>query len=142
MNGIMRCISVGVLGGVQAGFDYLTDEAAVIDPSSGLLQPYPKWLSMDERSVGVLDGVADHLPPEFPFPIRPFYSVRPRDLRARPIGRPCPIGYVVFPRYDPDHQTDRHQRRRHQHDGPDRIAGNVERFSTGHLASLLATIRG
>src|SRR5947208_2484939 len=41
-----------------------------------------------------------------------------------------------------DHQTDRHQRRRHQHNGPDRIAGNVERFSTGHLASLLATIRG
>src|SRR6266436_562869 len=36
---------------------------------------------------------------------------------------------------DADDEADHHQGRRHHHDGPDRIARDIEGFSTGHFSS-------
>ena len=86
-----------VAGLVAAGFDYLSDEAAAIDPVGRKLYPYAKALTVkrelaelfpDVRIPDVRKGWVDgqvHLISE--------------DLRPRSLGSPCEIGLIVAPRY-------------------------------------------
>jgi hypothetical protein len=86
-----------VAGLTRAGFAYLTDEAAALDPVTGLLHPYPRSLWMERRSVkAVFGGIPSrhaHVPNDN-------YHVAPTELRRRSIGGSCPVRYVVFPRYE------------------------------------------
>lgn len=58
---------------VQAGWQYLTDEVAVIDPATSVATPYPKWLDLSTGSLQLLGlderigigstGAKHHVPP-------------------------------------------------------------------------------
>lgn len=94
-----------VAGLIQAGFDYLTDEAAVLDPKTGRLHPYPKPLSVEHASVELLPGLRQKLLPEFAWPNYIQYQVPPIDLRPGSVGRTCSITHVVLPQYRPGAPT-------------------------------------
>jgi hypothetical protein len=91
-----------VAGLTRAGFAYLTDEAALIDPATAMLQPFPRSLWLERPSMNAVFG------PEEP-PLRwqtgRQFQVRPADLRARAIGRACPVRYIVAPSYQAGAET-------------------------------------
>lgn len=89
-----------VAGLVQRGFQYLSDEAAVFDPQTGDLLPYPKPLSLEPPSMAALDGVHRYLPPEYAWNTCMQYQLGPDDLRTGSIGRACPVGLVVAPQFE------------------------------------------
>jgi hypothetical protein len=81
---------------VREGFGYLTDEVVALDPLSGLVVPYPKYLSLD----GALAGLV----PEAPEPIRRFLGdqrlVAPDTIRSGAVATAAPPRLVVAPRYE------------------------------------------
>lgn len=87
-----------------AGFSYLSDEAALIHPSTGKVVPFPRALWLESGSVEVLDAFLSR---------RAGGRVRrdgtahvaPADLRRGRIGRPSRVRHVVFPRYAPGSPT-------------------------------------
>jgi hypothetical protein len=84
-----------VAGLTRAGCAYLTDEAALIDPATLRLQPFPRSLWLTRSSLRAV----------FPGEERAAWStgrefhVRPADLRPRAVGRPCPVRHVIAPRF-------------------------------------------
>jgi hypothetical protein len=84
---------------VQAGLDYLTDEAAAIDPSTGFVYPYPKPLSLDPGSWSVLPDLEPKIGPD----LKPFigvqWQVAPNDIRPRSIAEPAQVRFVITPSY-------------------------------------------
>ncbi len=77
---------------VRAGFGYLTDEALAIDPGSGLLQPYPKALSIKKGSWELLP---DLRPP--PSDLSPrVWHVAPTDIRPDAVAGPTPPSLVLL----------------------------------------------
>ena len=94
-----------VAGLVWAGFDYLTDEAALFDAATGDLCPFPKVLWMEARSVRAIPDLQRKLSREYRDLSRLRSYVRPSDLRPASTGRRCRLRYVVFPSYDPDATT-------------------------------------
>jgi hypothetical protein len=81
---------------VLAGFDYLTDEAASIDPESLEIAPYPKPLSLRPASAQQL-GITLPALGRLGSPGLAPSSV----LRAHSHGRQVPVRLLLFPRYDP-----------------------------------------
>ena len=78
---------------VRAGFGYLTDEALAIDPVTGLLQPYPKALSIKRGSWELL---ADLRPP--PSDLSPsVWHVPPAEIRPDAIAGPTAPSVALFP---------------------------------------------
>jgi hypothetical protein len=97
-----------VAGLVRAGLDYITDEAAALDPRSGLLEPYPKALAVEPGSWDVLsdlepDGTADR---EVALATTTQWLVEPTAIRVDAIGAPCRTSLVIAPTYDPDVETE------------------------------------
>lgn len=88
-----------IAGLVRAGFDYLTDEAALIHPRTLMLHPYPKALTFEEPSMEVIPELQGTLPPQMEWGSRIRYHIRPEDLRPDPVSGPVPIRFVVSPRY-------------------------------------------
>jgi hypothetical protein len=83
----------------SAGFRYFTDEAALIDPASGLLHPFPRSLWMDSSAVDLVPGLRSRVNESTSGEERAQYHVRPDDLRRDAIGRACRVRYVIFPSY-------------------------------------------
>jgi hypothetical protein len=81
---------------VLAGFDYLTDEAAAIDPDSLEIVPYPKPLSLRPASAQQL-GINLPALGRLGSPGLAPSSV----LRAHSHGRQVPVRLLLFPHYDP-----------------------------------------
>lgn len=81
---------------VRAGLDYLTDEVVAIDPTSGLVRPYPKYLSLDGDQAGaaVPESVQAYLGDST---LVAAEALRP-GAAAREPARPH---VVVTPRYEP-----------------------------------------
>lgn len=81
---------------VREGFGYLTDEVVALDPATGLVVPYPKYLSLG----GVLAGLV----PEASEPVRRFLGdqrlVAPDTIRPGAVAAPAPPRLVVAPRYE------------------------------------------
>jgi hypothetical protein len=94
-----------VAGLVAAGFDYLTDEAAVIDPETRMLAPYPKSLSMEPGSIAAIPGLERTLPPQFEWGSRLDYPVRAIDLRPGSVGSACRLRLLISPFYEPEGST-------------------------------------
>jgi hypothetical protein len=88
-----------VAGLTLAGFDYLSDEAALIDLGTGLLHPFPRPLMMDAGSVAALGDLGARLGAGEADFMRFRYHAVPGDLRPASLGRPCPIRYVIAPGY-------------------------------------------
>lgn len=97
-----------VAGLVRAGLRYLTDEAAALDPLSGLLEPYPKALAVETGSWDVLsdiepDGVAER---DVALSTTTQWLVEPTSIRADAVGSPCRARLVIGPTYDPGAATE------------------------------------
>ncbi len=89
-----------VAGLVAAGFSYLSDEVAVVDPASLTMLPFAKSLSVKPGSLAVLGGRYPQLgrgaPRAGSVEDRVWYVAPPGG--AWP-GGPVPVRYVVVPRY-------------------------------------------
>jgi hypothetical protein len=82
---------------VQAGLDYLSDEAALVDPATGLVHPFPRALAMEpatSRLLGVVNGNGARDPAAID-------HVTVDDLGGTIAVGPVPVRAVVFPTYRP-----------------------------------------
>lgn len=89
-----------VAGLVRAGFGYLSDEAAVLDPKTGMLHAYPVHLSLKAAS-------RDRFPEALPRPADlalsgGMWHVDPDVIRSGAVASSCEVGFVISHRYDPD----------------------------------------
>jgi hypothetical protein len=87
-----------VAGLVRAGFGYLSDEAAVLDPTTGTLHPYPVHLSLKRES-------RERFPDARPDPADAAFSsdtwhVDPEAIRPGAIASSCRVGSVIAHRYE------------------------------------------
>jgi hypothetical protein len=87
-----------VAGLVRAGFGYLSDEAAVLDPASGLVHPYPVHLSLKAAS-------RDRFPEMEPGDAALAFSggswhVDPEAIRSGAIASASEVGFVIPHRYE------------------------------------------
>lgn len=85
---------------VKAGFGYLSDEAAVVDPVSGSLHPFPKALTIKTGSFPLFPELAaEHLGSLVPGT----WHVHPDQLRpGAAVTGSCDPGWIVPIRYDPE----------------------------------------
>jgi hypothetical protein len=88
-----------VAGLVRSGFGYLSDEAAVLDPETGMLYPYPVHLSLKGAS-------RDRFPEGAPEPSHAGFAgeawhVDPETIRAGAVAEPCEVVFVIAHRYEP-----------------------------------------
>jgi hypothetical protein len=81
---------------VRAGLGYLTDEVVAIDPRTGVIRPYPKYLS-----VG---GALSDLVPQSTPRLRPFLGdqslVAPEAIRPGAVAAAAAPRVIVAPRYE------------------------------------------
>jgi hypothetical protein len=87
-----------VAGLVRAGFGYLSDEAAVLDPETEMLHPFPVHLSLKAAS-------RDRFPEASPDPgdldlSRGIWHVDPDTIRSGAVASACRVGFVISHRYD------------------------------------------
>lgn len=88
-------------GLLRAGFDYITDEAAALDPVSGEVTPFPKALSLDPGSWPLFPECA---PREDGW--RKQWQVQPATWGARSLTKATtPPRVIVFPRYSAGSET-------------------------------------
>ncbi|MGH9298221.1 MAG: hypothetical protein ACRDZP_09665, partial [Acidimicrobiales bacterium] len=78
-------------GLTAAGCEYLSDELALIDLTSGVLHPFPRALWMSQTSIDFLPGLAERLPVELAADDRIERHVPPDALRPDPVGASCPV---------------------------------------------------
>lgn len=88
-----------VTGLVRAGFDYLSDEMALVDPDTGVLHPFPKALTLEPPSIRLMPDLKELIPSQFEWPARLRYHFNTEDIRSGSLGAPCRVGYVIFPTY-------------------------------------------
>ena len=90
-----------VSGLVQAGFGYLTDEAAAVHIGDLHVEPFPKSLAVDSGSWQVLEAMAPYdvggMPRQWQIPV----STLPTGLLASR----APVAFVVLPRFVPGSDT-------------------------------------
>ncbi|MDQ3932107.1 MAG: hypothetical protein M3252_04615 [Actinomycetota bacterium] len=88
-----------VAGLVRAGFRYLSDEAVSVDPTTSLLQPFPKPIAL---RPGSWEALAE-LRPDLDEPLAPYacdeWLVDPCSIRPGAIAPPSHARLVVFPRF-------------------------------------------
>jgi hypothetical protein len=88
-----------VAGLVRAGFGYLSDEAAVLDPLTATLEPYPVHLSLKAASQR---RFPEWRPPDADVASSGgTWYVDPDAIRAGSVVPACPIGFVIAHRYEP-----------------------------------------
>jgi hypothetical protein len=88
-----------VAGLIEAGFGYLSDEAAVLDPSTGDLLPYPSHLSLKGKSR---DRFRDAMPDRADVRLSDdAWHVDPDAIRPGAVGSRCEVGFVIPHRYEP-----------------------------------------
>lgn len=88
-----------------AGFRYLTDEAALISPATGMVHPFPRALKLERPTLDVMPSLIGALPEEDRDLTRALYHISPDDLRAGAVGGPAPLRYVIAPSYRPHRGT-------------------------------------
>jgi hypothetical protein len=87
-----------VAGLVRAGFGYLSDEAAVLDPVTGLVDPYAVHLSLKGASR---DRFPEAKPDEADLTFSgSTWHVDPEAIRPRVVGTSCEVGFVIAHRYE------------------------------------------
>ncbi|MGH2699633.1 MAG: hypothetical protein ACRDJL_10635 [Actinomycetota bacterium] len=89
-----------VAGLTAAGFSYLSDEAAPLDPATGRLHPYPKPIWLERGSVEALPGLLNALSSKWGRRLGDRYHVRPEELSPVSTGSQCRVGYVIVPSYE------------------------------------------
>jgi hypothetical protein len=98
--------STTVAGLVRAGWDLLTDEAALFDPRDDLLHPFLRPLALSDTSMAALPGLAGSLPASYELFRRIDHHLTADDLRPGAIGSPAHVAFVVFPSHAPGCTTE------------------------------------
>jgi hypothetical protein len=92
---------------VKAGFNYLSDEAAAIEPVTRRIYPYPKAISLkkdDRGGLGLLAELrarrngAEYLKRQWYLP--------PQEIPGGAVGGPCRAGLIVLTRYEAGAETE------------------------------------
>lgn len=132
-----------VAGLVRAGLRYLTDEVTAIDVQRDRIHPYPKALSIDPGSWGLLGD----LEPTVPRDVRRFmpqqWQVVPTSIRPDALSPAARPGAVVLPRYEPGAAT--RLRPLPRADALVALAGCAFRFEedpAGTVRDLVHVVRG
>lgn len=90
---------------VDAGWAYLSDELAIVDPSGTSVEPFSRPLCMSREAIALFPGLAERLPSECASDRVEKLQVRPiHDLRGT-LGSPSPVRVVIFPRYERGAET-------------------------------------
>jgi len=84
------------------GAVYVTDEAALLDPSSLRIHPYPKPMWMAPTAVRAVAGLQSRLRPEYRSLSRVRAYVTPKALGTTAAEGPVGINLIVFPTYRKD----------------------------------------
>jgi hypothetical protein len=92
-----------VTGLMKAGFSYLSDEGAAVDPVSRDLYPYHRALTFKVGHRTVFPDVCARVNGGAWATGQKW--INPADIRPDAIGRPCPIRFVVAHEYVPGAQT-------------------------------------
>lgn len=87
-------------GLVRAGFGYLTDEAVAFDWDSGVIEPFPKPLSIDEGAQFLFPELQPRAAPGDASPAEGQWQVPAAAIRPDALGHPCTARFVIFPRYE------------------------------------------
>ena len=91
-------------GLIARGWKYLSDEIALVDPRTLYVHPFPKALCVKSGAFAEVRNL------DLPFCGKRYYVkgakgqvayVNPLCLGADAIGKPCPVRYVILPRYVP-----------------------------------------
>lgn len=94
-----------VAGLVHAGFDYLSDEAALIHTRTGDVHPFPRALWMGPASLDAIEGLAGALLPSFRGHGGRQYHVPAEAIRAGSRAEPSPARLIVAPSYEAGART-------------------------------------
>jgi len=97
--------STTVAGLVRAGWDLLTDEAALFDPHDDLVHPFARPVALSDASMAALPGLAESLPPSYAMFRRHDHRISVDDLRPGALGAPARVAFVIFPSYVPGRRT-------------------------------------
>jgi hypothetical protein len=92
-------------GLVRAGFGYLTDEAVAFDARTGLIEPFPKPLSIDAGSHSLFPELRPAAAPGDDVAPADQWQVPPDAIRAGAVGRSCRARFVIFPAYEDGART-------------------------------------
>ncbi len=91
---------------VRAGFGYLSDEAALVDPATRRVHAYPKPLSVKRPLATVqLLALPDEVAREAPREPGRIWHLDPTLLAADCRREVTEVGVIIFPRYEPDGRT-------------------------------------
>jgi hypothetical protein len=93
-------------GLVRAGFAYLTDEAVAFDPSSRLIEPFPKPLSIDAGAHFLFPELEPAPAPGDDAAPEEQWQIPPDAIRPGAVGRPCAARFILFPSYEQDAATE------------------------------------
>jgi hypothetical protein len=88
-----------VAGLVARGLSYLSDEIAAIDPTTGLVEPYPRPLSIDRGSWDALAKLRPALDARFDGFVDAQWHFPPDHIRPGAVGAAVPPVLVVGVRY-------------------------------------------
>jgi hypothetical protein len=88
------------IGLVEAGFAFLSDESAPIGLDDGLVHPFLRPLMLAPDAMALFPRLRASLP-GWADKIRNLnYLIPASDLRPGSRGEPCPVGFVVAPRFE------------------------------------------
>lgn len=87
-----------VAGLVLAGFSYLTDEAAALHLDNGLIDPYPRTLTIERSGWHLFPGLEPAAAEALPFR-QERWHVDPHDVRAGSPGVRSRVSFIVAPEY-------------------------------------------
>jgi hypothetical protein len=88
-----------VAGLLCRGATYVTDEAALIDPGSGLVDPYPKPMWMAPKAIRAVAGLQDRLRPEYRELSRVRAYLTPSDVGAGVASAPTRVDFLIAPTF-------------------------------------------
>ena len=97
--------STTVAGLVRAGFDFLSDEAAVLDMNDGTLRCFPRPMTLSESSMDALPGLRGQLPARYDAFRSDEHRMAPGDLRPGAVGTTCRPAFIVAPAYREGEET-------------------------------------
>jgi hypothetical protein len=92
-----------VAGLIRAGFGFLSDEVGVIDPVTGMLQPYPRAMNFKGASLSLFPGTPLD---DGDSPWGSHRYLRAEELRPGAMASPSHIGFIIEPQYRENADTE------------------------------------
>jgi hypothetical protein len=90
---------------VRDGFEFLSDEAAALDPVDGTVHPFPRPVTLSSASLDALDGSERWMPGPSDRHADEEHRMAPDDLRPGALGTTCRVAFIVAPSYRAEDRT-------------------------------------